>query len=107
MRGRHRSEPLERIIREAQQLEAAGAKEICLVAQDLAHYGRDLGRSGPDLPELLRGLLPPVARDEDGPAEAPGAPGHDPREGAVAAIRHSRNRRPDDGNSGIPGGDGG
>ncbi|MBI2538114.1 MAG: 30S ribosomal protein S12 methylthiotransferase RimO [Gemmatimonadetes bacterium] len=57
MRGRHRSEPLERLVREAQLLEAQGAKEINLVAQDLAHYGRDLGRDGPKLPDLLEALL--------------------------------------------------
>jgi ribosomal protein S12 methylthiotransferase len=34
-----------------------GAKEINLVAQDLGHYGRDLARSGPGLPELLEALL--------------------------------------------------
>jgi ribosomal protein S12 methylthiotransferase len=57
MRGRHRSEPLERLVREAQQIEAQGAKEINLVAQDLGHYGRDLGRGGPALPDLLNALL--------------------------------------------------
>lgn len=57
MRGRHRSEPLERLVREAQQLEEQGAKEINLVAQDLGHYGRDLGRDGPKLPDLLQALL--------------------------------------------------
>ncbi len=57
MRGKHRSEPLERLIREAQQLEAQGAREINLVAQDLGHYGRDLGRAGPKLPDLLEALL--------------------------------------------------
>lgn len=57
MRGRHRSDPLERLVREAQQLELQGAKEICLVAQDLGHYGRDLGRDGPKLPDLLEALL--------------------------------------------------
>jgi ribosomal protein S12 methylthiotransferase len=57
MRGRHRSEPLERLVREAQELEAAGAQEINLVAQDLGHYGRDLGRGGPTLPILLETLL--------------------------------------------------
>jgi ribosomal protein S12 methylthiotransferase len=57
MRGRHRSEPLERLIREAQQLESQGAKEINLVAQDLGHWGRDLGRDGPKLPDLLEALL--------------------------------------------------
>ncbi|OLC04090.1 MAG: ribosomal protein S12 methylthiotransferase RimO [Gemmatimonadetes bacterium 13_1_40CM_69_22] len=57
MRGKHRSEPLERLVREAQQLEAQGAKEINLVAQDLGHYGRDLGSSGAKLPDLLQALL--------------------------------------------------
>lgn len=57
MRGRHRSEPLEQIVREAQELEEQGAKEINLVAQDLAHYGRDFGREGPKLPDLLEALL--------------------------------------------------
>jgi ribosomal protein S12 methylthiotransferase len=57
MRGKHRSEPLERLVREAQQLEAQGAKEINLVAQDLGHFGRDLGRDGPKLPDLLQRLL--------------------------------------------------
>jgi ribosomal protein S12 methylthiotransferase len=57
MRGRHRSEPVERLIREAQQLEAQGAREINLVAQDLGHFGRDLGRGGPRLPDLLEALL--------------------------------------------------
>ena len=57
MRGKHRSEPLTRLILEAQQLEAQGAKEINLVAQDLGHWGRDLGVVSPKLPELLEALL--------------------------------------------------
>ncbi|MFQ5703944.1 MAG: 30S ribosomal protein S12 methylthiotransferase RimO [Gemmatimonadales bacterium] len=57
MRGRHRSEPLERLVKEAQLLEEQGAREVSLVAQDLGHYGRDLGRNGPKLPELLEALL--------------------------------------------------
>ncbi|HXV90844.1 MAG TPA: 30S ribosomal protein S12 methylthiotransferase RimO [Gemmatimonadales bacterium] len=57
MRGKHRSEPLARLVREAQQLEAQGAREINLVAQDLGHWGRDLGLGGPKLPELLEALL--------------------------------------------------
>jgi len=57
MRGKHRSEPLARLVREAQQLEAQGAKEVNLVAQDLGHYGRDLGGDGPKLPDLLEALL--------------------------------------------------
>ena len=57
MRGRHRSEPLERLVQEARQLEAEGAKELNLVAQDLGHWGRDLGLGGPRLPQLLEALL--------------------------------------------------
>ena len=57
MRGKHRSEPIERLVREAQDLEAQGAREINLVAQDLGHYGRDLGLGGPKLPDLLELLL--------------------------------------------------
>ena len=58
-RGRHRSFELERLVAEAQRLEAQGAVEVNLVAQDLAHYGRDL-RDGTDiaaLVEALRGAL--------------------------------------------------
>jgi ribosomal protein S12 methylthiotransferase len=56
MRGRHRSFALDEIIREAQLLEVQGAREINLVAQDLAHYGRDV-RDNVKLPELLESLV--------------------------------------------------
>ena len=56
MRGRHRSFSRGDVIREAQLLELQGAREINLVAQDLAHYGRDL-RDGVRLPELLESLV--------------------------------------------------
>jgi ribosomal protein S12 methylthiotransferase len=56
MRGKHRSFALDEVIREAQLLEAQGARELNLVAQDLAHYGRDR-RDGFTLPELLEALV--------------------------------------------------
>ncbi len=56
MRGRHRSFALADVIREAQLLELQGAREVSLVAQDLAHYGRDR-RDGTTLPELLEALV--------------------------------------------------
>jgi len=56
MRGRHRSFSPDEIVREAQLLELQGARELNLVAQDLAHYGRDL-RDGVRLPELLESLV--------------------------------------------------
>ena len=57
MRGRHRSEPIDRLVAEAQQLEREGAREITLVAQDLGQYGRDVGPDGARLPDLLDALL--------------------------------------------------
>ena len=56
MRGRHRSFPPDEVVREAQLLELAGAREVNLVAQDLAHYGRDL-RDGTSLAQLLEALV--------------------------------------------------
>jgi len=60
MRGPHRSQPLEALVREARLLEAQGAREINLVAQDLGHYGRDVP-GGPQLPDLVRALLSETA----------------------------------------------
>jgi len=56
MRGRHRSFALDELVREAQLLEMQGARELNLVAQDLAHYGRDR-RDGTALPDLLQALV--------------------------------------------------
>ena len=61
MRGRHRSFEVDELVQEARELEGQGAMEVNLVAQDLAHYGRDLRGSplgrGVRLPELLEALL--------------------------------------------------
>ncbi|MGH7650956.1 MAG: 30S ribosomal protein S12 methylthiotransferase RimO [Gemmatimonadaceae bacterium] len=56
MRGKHRSFAMDEIVREAQLLELQGAREINLVAQDLAHYGRDT-RDGVKLQDLLQALV--------------------------------------------------
>jgi ribosomal protein S12 methylthiotransferase len=56
MRGRHRSFALDEIVREAQLLEAQGAREVNLVAQDLAHYGRDLRRTATADPSRSLGM---------------------------------------------------
>ena len=61
IRGRARSVPLAELIAQGVSLAEEGAKELCLVGQDLTIYGRDLtGRS--QLRDLLEGLereLPP------------------------------------------------
>jgi ribosomal protein S12 methylthiotransferase len=41
MRGRHRSTPIDVLVREAQALEASGIVELNLVSQDTTWYGRD------------------------------------------------------------------
>ena len=56
MRGKHRSFSRDEVVHEAQLLELQGALEVNLVAQDLAHYGRDR-RDGVRLPELLESLV--------------------------------------------------
>ena len=55
-RGKHRSFDLERLVAEAQRLEAQGAVEVNLVAQDLAHWGRER-RDGTDIATLVEALL--------------------------------------------------
>ncbi|WP_420440293.1 30S ribosomal protein S12 methylthiotransferase RimO [Candidatus Palauibacter sp.] len=55
-RGKHRSFDLERVVAEAQRLEAQGAVEVNLVAQDLAHWGREQ-RDGTDIATLVEALL--------------------------------------------------
>jgi ribosomal protein S12 methylthiotransferase len=68
MRGLHRSQPVDELVREAAGLGAAGVKEINIVSQDTTWYGRDLrrgapaagsrtGEDAPLLPDLLRALL--------------------------------------------------
>jgi ribosomal protein S12 methylthiotransferase len=46
MRGRHRSTPIELLVREAAELEAAGIVELNIVSQDTTWYGRDFLRGG-------------------------------------------------------------
>ena len=57
LRGGLRSLPLRALVEEAQELAVQGAREICLVAQDLTAYGRDRDDSG-DLTALLDALEP-------------------------------------------------
>jgi ribosomal protein S12 methylthiotransferase len=42
MRGKHRSTPIEDLVKEAEGLAKNGVKELILIAQDLTYYGLDL-----------------------------------------------------------------
>jgi len=55
-RGKHRSFELEKLVAEAQRLETQGTVELNLVAQDLAHFGRER-RDGTDIATLVQALL--------------------------------------------------
>ena len=55
IRGRHRSVPIDTLVKEAEELAADGVKELVVIAQDSTWYGLDLyGRRA--LAELLRAL---------------------------------------------------
>ena len=55
IRGTYRSKSIEDCVKEAQDMAAAGIKEMVLIAQDTSQYGRDL-YGEPRLPELLHRL---------------------------------------------------
>lgn len=55
LRGNYRSVPLERLVKEAEDLAQQGVKELILVAQETTLYGRDL-YGEKSLPILLRRL---------------------------------------------------
>jgi ribosomal protein S12 methylthiotransferase len=60
LRGAFRSRRFESVVREAQNLAAAGAREITLIGQDTTSYGEDLG-----LRDGLAQLLERLAQVED------------------------------------------
>lgn len=55
MRGKHRSTPIEDLIKSAENLVKNGTKELILIAQDLTYYGLDLYKKR-NLSELLKNL---------------------------------------------------
>ena len=55
MRGKHVSQPIEKLVREAEGLAKNGVKELILIAQDLTYYGLDLYKKR-NLAELLENL---------------------------------------------------
>jgi ribosomal protein S12 methylthiotransferase len=53
IRGGHRSKSIESLCSEAEELVAAGARELVLVAEDSTAWGRDIGKRLPELVEAL------------------------------------------------------
>ena len=56
MRGKHVSQPIEKLVKEAEGLAKNGVKELILIAQDLTYYGLDLYKKR-NLAELLENLV--------------------------------------------------
>jgi len=56
MRGKHVSQSIEKLVKEAEGLAANGVKELILIAQDLTYYGLDLYKKR-NLAELLENLV--------------------------------------------------
>lgn len=56
MRGKHVSQPIEKLVKEAESLAQNGVKELILIAQDLTYYGLDIYKKR-NLAELLEALV--------------------------------------------------
>lgn len=55
MRGKHISQPIETLVKQAKNLARMGVKELMLIAQELTYYGLDIYKKRA-LPELLHAL---------------------------------------------------
>ncbi len=56
MRGKHKSTPIEDLVKQAKYLAKEGVKELILIAQDLTYYGLDLYKKR-RLTDLLKALV--------------------------------------------------
>lgn len=56
MRGKHISQPIETLVKEAEKLAQKGTKELILIAQDLTYYGLDIYKKRA-LGDLLKELV--------------------------------------------------
>ena len=57
IRGKQVSRSIEDIVAEAKELEAQGVQEITLIAQDTTYFGREKGKKGGTLAQLLKAIL--------------------------------------------------
>jgi ribosomal protein S12 methylthiotransferase len=62
MRGKQKSRKIADLVREAQDLQSWGIKEVSLIAQDLTYFGREQGGT-----ETLEGLLRALVKETDIP----------------------------------------
>lgn len=53
IRGRQASKPIEAVVGEVESLVRQGVREVVMVAEDSTGYGRDMGKGGPRLPDLV------------------------------------------------------
>ncbi len=91
MRGKHRSTPIEALVREAQTLEDAGVVELNIISQDTTWYGRDLLRGNdPADGDLFVGRTFAAMRNVGGGSGSGSGSGA----GAVGASRPGRGHRP-------------
>src|SRR5690606_13861672 len=72
MRGKHRSAPIEQLVREAREPEAAGVVELGLISQDTTWYGRDLARRPAGGIELAAGTPAPASSPQHPSTGNPG-----------------------------------
>jgi len=87
MRGKHRSTPIELLVREAQQLEQGGVVELNIISQDSTWYGRDILRGAvTEGDEWFIGKTFVGMAGDIGAAQAPGA-AHAP--GAGNGAQHA------------------
>ena len=61
-RGKQRSRPLDAVVHEVADLTSSGVREVVLVAQDLAAYGRDQGQGERRIVPLVEALVRRVDR---------------------------------------------
>ncbi|MCF0224438.1 MAG: radical SAM protein, partial [Fibrobacter sp.] len=57
IRGLQKSRPIEELVKEAQELEAQGIRELTLIAQDTTYFGREKKGRSETLTSLLKALL--------------------------------------------------
>lgn len=56
IRGKQVSKPVEAVVQEVEELVRQGVREVVMVAEDSTGYGRDFGKGGARLPQLVEAM---------------------------------------------------